>query len=291
MRAQLSDLVALMSLWAKRSTEVQRAVQDVSALAGLEPRKLAPRSDLAPSAEALPRLLAMTIATSSQGPQETRIDTGQSCPVLSPKDGMSPSFSDSDSFDLDMDEEWTEKLHDIEQEGADSGCAVTRESLARLPEPLFAFLGRAAPHVLVRIDEGEHEDHLSSSSSSSRIEEASDSSGASSAERAWANVPEVGYGSAYTCPETAVAVAAAAAAEPAVLPPPPGRRSADREQRRQKQRASQVQAEARYREDQPVDTGLTDVLASWRARRRRSGPKEEGPLSRMEARVGASSTE
>lgn len=321
---QCDELVGLMSLWRKRSAEVQRAAQDLSALAGLTPRKLTPRpgSGLGVSAERQrdPPSLQVGLAKPESTPARPQsghreVREAQTPSIFHWSQGEAVSrdkdhenhcssgrddASNSGDSDLDVDEVWTRR-HDLDRD-SDSGEEAEDEPIVRLPSA-FAFLGRMAPVILERIDEGQREDAepiLSQSSSSA--DQASDetSSHDSSVERAWASVPEVGYGSSSS--STADAVAALAVAAP-VAPLPLGvlatesvapavlgcSRKSKKERRRG--RTTRRRPEQRYREQKRVESGVSDVLASWRTRRGSPGPKDEGPLTRMQERIGATSTE
>lgn len=326
---QCDQLAELMSLWRKRSAEVQHAVQDLSALTGLTPRRPIPRPRLCPGnaerqssqpesqsppsaagAESTParpqsshREVREAVAPSifhwnQPASQVVCSDLGESCRSQS-KDADSDS-SDSDTFELDVDDAWTQRLRDLDQDSDSGGEAEDEPAVPK--SPVFAFLGRTAPVILERIDEGAPEDCEASSSSSScsgssPADEASDSSRDSSVERAWANVPEVGYGS--TSLSSGVVVATAAAAAPAdsqplsAMPSPAAdckRNSTKAKEQRRRGHAS-LRRQEQYRQDKPVKSGISEVPASWRSRRGCPGPKDEGPLSRIAERGGASSTE
>lgn len=293
------ELAGLMSLWAKRSAAVQSAAQELSSSAGLTPRKDTPRPGPGSGVTARPsgshRQLrvaepvgdfrwAQTPSTSSGGSGQDGQDGGS----VARRDGGAGSSSSSDSLDLDLDD-WDSGWSPRQRASEDSDSGGEEGEAAVWPSSAFAFLGRMSPHILERIDEGEG---FEPSSSSEATGEASDSSGASSLERAWASVPEVGYGASALSPEAA---ATAAAAQPSGMPLAQASASADSRKsshtRGCKGRSSSRQAEQRYRAEKFVHNGVSEVLASWRTCRSCLGPKEEGPLSRMQERVGAVGTE
>lgn len=293
------EIAGLLSLWHKQCTEVKLAVQDLSASAGLTPRPhylsaKASKSDAAERQQASSAWPGGSASAQPSTPQRSHRELRevQAPSVFSFQHGAgeagqetgSNSSEGSSAFDVDMDEEWTKRLHDLHQDLDVGGGEDEEEEEDKPAERSFAlaFLGRRSPHILERIDEGSREDDNSASAPSSGA--SSSGSNDSSVERAWAEVPEAGYGGgASVCAEAAGGAGAPEEAGPSrPLGEGCSRRAARR--RRGDEAGASRRREGRSKGYTPPGGGVSGVAASFRTRGP-PGPKDDGPLSRLQEKL------
>lgn len=298
--AHCEDLSRLLLQWNKQGQDVQDAVVGMVALIDVTPRIFTPQPSPASTPKRASASHSPTPSSSSSckspkkasssrgsakildfsnilGVKSAAQHKGRDLEDIDPAldddklDVGSPSAS-SDGIDLDVDETWAKRMQEFEKalDAKDERDKekVDDEDVGQSLSVAALLLARSrAPSILSRIDEGSNahsEDEESPCTSTSESDEASE---ISDVELAWASVPEVGCG---------------VPAQPNVQPDPAAKCTGKRRERRQKDKSSTADRSSAY-VAAPANAAISEVPASFRTKRRLFGPKDHGPLSRLQS--------